>query len=323
MKRLRRLRTNETMRKLVRETKLQISELVYPIFVIEGENIKNPIPSMPGIHQYSIDRLEEELERITESGIGSILIFGIPEHKDEVGSGAYQEDGITQRAIRSIKENYPNLLVIADVCLCEYTSHGHCGLVRNGKILNDETLPLLAQASVSLARAGADIIAPSDMMDGRIQAIREALDANGFIDIAIMAYSAKYSSAYYSPFREAAHSAPGFGDRKTYQMDYANGREAILEVEADLEEGADMVMVKPALAYLDVIKEVSQTFDSPVAAYNVSGEYSMVKAAAANGWIDEKKIVLENLTAIKRAGARIIITYHALDVAGWLKEEEL
>jgi porphobilinogen synthase len=323
MKRLRRLRVNETMRKLVRETKLQISELVYPIFVIEGENIKNPIPSMPGIHQYSIDRLEEELERITESGIGSILIFGIPEHKDEVGSGAYQEDGITQRAIRSIKENYPNLLVIADVCLCEYTSHGHCGLVRNGKILNDETLPLLAQASVSLARAGADIIAPSDMMDGRIQAIREALDTNGFIDIAIMAYSAKYSSAYYSPFREAAHSAPGFGDRKTYQMDYANGREAILEVEADLEEGADMVMVKPALAYLDVIKEVSQTFDSPVAAYNVSGEYSMVKAAAANGWIDEKKIVLENLTAIKRAGARIIITYHALDVAGWLKEEEL
>lgn len=323
MKRLRRLRTNETMRKLVRETKLQISELVYPIFVIEGENIKNPIPSMPGIHQYSIDRLEEELERITESGIGSILIFGIPEHKDEVGSGAYQEDGITQRAIRFIKENYPKLLVIADVCLCEYTSHGHCGLVRNGKILNDETLPLLAQASVSLARAGADIIAPSDMMDGRIQAIREALDANGFIDIAIMAYSAKYSSAYYSPFREAAHSAPGFGDRKTYQMDYANGREAILEVEADLEEGADMVMVKPALAYLDVIKEVSQTFDSPVAAYNVSGEYSMVKAAAANGWIDEKKIVLENLTAIKRAGARIIITYHALDVAGWLKEEEL
>lgn len=323
MKRLRRLRVNETMRKLVRETKLQISELVYPIFVIEGENIKNLIPSMPGIHQYSIDRLEEELERITERGIESILIFGIPEHKDEVGSGAYQEDGITQRAIRYIKENYPKLLVIADVCLCEYTSHGHCGLVRNDKILNDETLPLLAQASVSLARAGADIIAPSDMMDGRIQAIREALDANGFIDIAIMAYSAKYSSAYYSPFREAAHSAPGFGDRKTYQMDYANGREAILEVEADLEEGADMVMVKPALAYLDVIKEVSQTFDSPVAAYNVSGEYSMVKAAAANGWIDEKKIVLENLTAIKRAGARIIITYHALDVAGWLKEEGL
>lgn len=323
MKRLRRLRTNETLRNLVRETKLQISELVYPIFVIEGENIKNSIPSMPGIHQYSIDRLEEELNRITERGVGSILIFGIPDHKDEVGSGAYQEDGITQRAIRYIKEKYPKLLVIADVCLCEYTSHGHCGLIKNGKILNDETLPLLAQASVSLARAGADIIAPSDMMDGRIQAIREALDANGFLDIVIMAYSAKYSSAYYAPFREAAHSAPGFGDRKTYQMDYANGREAILEVEADLEEGADMVMVKPALAYLDVIKEVSQTFDSPVAAYNVSGEYSMVKAAAANGWIDEKKIVLENLTAIKRAGARIIITYHALDVAGWLKEEGL
>ncbi len=323
MKRLRRLRVNETMRSLVRETKFQISELVYPIFVIEGENIKNPIPSMPGIHQFSIDRLKEELERIAESGIGSILIFGIPEHKDEVGSGAYREDGITQRAIRYIKENYPKLLVIADVCLCEYTSHGHCGIVRNGKILNDETLPLLAQASVSLAKAGADIIAPSDMMDGRIQVIREALDGNGFSDIAIMAYSAKYSSGYYSPFREAAHSAPGFGDRKTYQMDYANGREAILEVEADLEEGADMVMVKPALAYLDIIKEVSEIFDCPVAAYNVSGEYSMVKAAAANGWIDEKKIVMENITAIKRAGARIIITYHALEVAGWLKEERL
>lgn len=323
MKRLRRLRVNETMRSLVRETKFQISELVYPIFVIEGENIKNPIPSMPGIHQFSIDRLKEELERIAESGIGSILIFGIPEHKDEVGSGAYREDGITQRAIRYIKENYPKLLVIADVCLCEYTSHGHCGIVRNGKILNDETLPLLAQASVSLAKAGADIIAPSDMMDGRIQVIREALDSNGFSDIAIMAYSAKYSSGYYSPFREAAHSAPGFGDRKTYQMDYANGREAILEVEADLEEGADMVMVKPALAYLDIIKEVSEIFDCPVAAYNVSGEYSMVKAAAANGWIDEKKIVMENITAIKRAGARIIITYHALEVAGWLKEERL
>lgn len=320
MKRLRRLRVNETVRSLVRETKLQVSELVYPIFVIEGINIKNPIPSMPGIYQFSIDRLEEELERTLQSGVSSILIFGIPEHKDEEGSGAYDDNGITQRAIRHIKERYPKLLVIADVCLCEYTSHGHCGVVRDGRILNDETLPLLARASVSLAKAGADMIAPSDMMDGRVKAIREELDSNGFYETAIMAYSAKYSSGYYSPFREAAHSAPCFGDRKTYQMDYANAREAILEVETDLEEGADIVMVKPALAYLDIIKEVAESFDCPVAAYNVSGEYSMVKAAAANGWVEERKIVMENITAIKRAGARIIITYHALDIAGWLKE---
>ncbi|SHO47692.1 porphobilinogen synthase [Anaerocolumna xylanovorans] len=320
MKRLRRLRVNETMRSLVRETKIQVSELVYPIFVMDGENIKNLIPSMPGIHQFSIDRLNEELERIVQSGISGILIFGIPQHKDEEGSGAYDDNGITQRAIRYIKEKYPKLLIIADVCLCEYTSHGHCGIIKNGRVLNDETLPLLAKAAVSLAKAGADIIAPSDMMDGRVKAIREELDGNGFFEIAIMAYSAKYSSGYYAPFREAAHSAPGFGDRKTYQMDYANGREAILEVEADLEEGADIVMVKPALAYLDVIKGVADSFDCPVAAYNVSGEYSMVKAAAANGWVDEKKIVMENITAIKRAGARIIITYHALDIAGWLKE---
>lgn len=321
MKRFRRLRVNETIRSLVRETKIQLSELVYPIFVIEGENIKHPIPSMPGIHQYSIDRLEEELEKIVQSGISSILIFGIPEHKDEEGSGAYDDNGITQKAIRYIKGKYPKLLVIADVCLCEYTSHGHCGIVKDGRILNDETLPLLTKAAVSLAKAGADIIAPSDMMDGRIKSIREGLDSNGFFETAIMAYSAKYSSGYYSPFREAAHSAPGFGDRKTYQMDYANGREAVLEVETDLEEGADIVMVKPALAYLDVIKEVADTFQCPVAAYNVSGEYSMVKAAAANGWVDEKKIVMENIIGIKRAGARIIITYHALDIAGWLKEE--
>lgn len=320
MKRLRRLRVNETVRSLVRETKLQVSELVYPIFVIEGINIKNPIPSMPGIYQFSIDRLEEELEKIVQSGISSILIFGIPEHKDEEGSGAYDDNGITQRAIRYIKERYPKLLIIADVCLCEYTSHGHCGVVKDGRILNDETLPLLAKASVSLAKAGADMIAPSDMMDGRVKAIREELDNNGFYETAIMAYSAKYSSGYYSPFREAAHSAPCFGDRKTYQMDYANAREAILEVETDLEEGADIVMVKPALAYLDIIKEVAESFDCPVAAYNVSGEYSMVKAAAANGWVEERKIVMENITAIKRAGARIIITYHALAIAGWLKE---
>ncbi len=322
MKRTRRLRVNETMRSLVRETRVSIAELVYPIFVIEGENIKNPVPSMPGIFQYSIDRLREELDRVKESGVSSILLFGIPSHKDEVGSSAYDDNGITQRAIRFVKERYPKLLVIADVCLCEYTSHGHCGVVREGKIINDETLPLLARAAVSLAKAGADVIAPSDMMDGRVKAIREALDEQGFTDLAIMAYSAKYASGYYAPFREAAHSAPGFGDRKSYQMDYANGREAILEAETDLEEGADIIMVKPALAYLDVVKEVSEQFVCPVAAYNVSGEYSMVKAAAANGWIDEKKIVMENITAIKRAGARIIITYHALEAANWIKELE-
>lgn len=322
MKRFRRLRVNEAMRGLVRETRVLVSELVYPIFVAEGVNIKNPIASMPGIYQYSVDRLEEELIRIAESGVPGVLLFGIPEHKDETGSSAYDDNGITQQAIRFIKEKYPKLLVIADVCLCEYTSHGHCGVIKDGKVLNDETLPLLAKASVSLAKAGADIIAPSDMMDGRVKAIREALDENGFTDIAIMAYSAKYASGYYAPFRDAAHSAPCFGDRKTYQMDYANGKEAILEVQEDIEEGADIVMVKPALAYLDVVKEVADLFDSPVAAYNVSGEYSMVKAAAANGWIDERKIVMENLTAIRRAGARIIITYHALDAAAWIKESE-
>jgi len=322
MKRMRRLRVSEAMRGLVRETKVAVSELVYPIFVIEGVDIKNPIPSMPGICQYSIDRLEEELARVVTSKITSILIFGIPDHKDEVGSSAYDDNGITQKAIRYIKEKYPKLLVIADVCLCEYTSHGHCGIVQEGKILNDETLPLLSKSAVSLAKAGADIIAPSDMMDGRVKAIREALDDNGFSDIAIMAYSAKYSSGYYAPFRDAAHSAPTFGDRKTYQMDPANGREALLEVREDLQEGADIVIVKPALAYLDVIKAVSDQFDCPVAAYNVSGEYSMVKAAALNGWIDEKKIVMENMISMKRAGARIIITYHAIDVARWIKESD-
>ena len=320
MKRMRRLRVSESMRNLVRETRLSPSELIYPIFVIEGEKIKNPIASMPGIYQFSIDQLDEELERVYQAGISGVLLFGIPEHKDELGSGAYDDEGVTQQAIRYIKNKYPKLLVIADVCLCEYTDHGHCGVVKEGKVMNDETLPLLARSSVSLAKAGADIIAPSDMMDGRVGAIRKALDAQGFEDIPILAYSAKYASGYYSPFRDAAHSAPGFGDRKTYQMDAANVKEAILEVEEDLMEGADMVMVKPALAYLDVLKAVVDYVDCPVAAYNVSGEYSMVKAAAMNGWIDEKKIVMENILAIKRAGARIIITYHALDVAQWLAE---
>ena len=317
---MRRLRTTPAMRALVRETKVDVNDLVYPIFVIEGENIKNPINSMPGIYQYSIDHLDEELERIRESGILSVLIFGIPDHKDEVASEAYKEEGITQRAIRHIKKVMPELIVIADVCLCEYTSHGHCGLVHDEEILNDETLELLCAMSLSLAKSGADVIAPSDMMDGRVAAIRKELDACGFKNIPIMAYSAKYASAYYGPFREAADSAPHFGDRKSYQMDIANGKMAMRELADDIEEGADILMVKPALAYLDVIKEASQRFDYTIAAYNVSGEYSMVKAAAQMGWIDEKKIVMENMVAIKRAGAKIIITYHALDVARWIKE---
>lgn len=318
--RLRRLRVNENMRRIVRETTVQAEDLIYPIFVIEGNNIKNPIDSMPGIYQYSIDRLKEELDRVVASKIGGVLLFGIPAHKDETGSEAYQEHGIVQEAVRYIKKEYGQLLVIADVCLCEYTSHGHCGLVAEGKILNDETLPLLAKMSVSLAQAGADIIAPSDMMDGRVGVIRTALDEAGFTETAIMSYSAKFASGYYSPFRDAAHSTPEFGDRKTYQMDPANGKEAMREIEADIEEGADMIIVKPALAYLDVVKEASQRYLLPLATYNVSGEYSMVKAAAKMGMIDEKRIVLENMIAMKRAGAKIIITYHALDVAAWLKE---
>lgn len=321
MQRMRRLRTTPAMRALVRENQVNLNDLVYPIFVIEGENIKNPINSMPGIYQYSIDRLDEELKKIRESGILSILIFGIPEHKDEAGSEAYNEEGITAKAIRHIKTVMPELVVIADVCLCEYTSHGHCGLVCGEEILNDETLELLCKMSVCLAKAGADVIAPSDMMDGRVAAIRRALDENNYKNLPIMAYSAKYASAYYGPFREAADSAPHFGDRKSYQMDVANGKMAMRELADDIQEGADMIMVKPALAYLDVIKEASKRFDYPIVAYNVSGEYSMVKAAAQSGWIDEKRIVMENMLAIKRAGAKIIITYHALDVARWIKED--
>lgn len=320
MNRMRRLRVNEAIRRLVRETSIEKSDLIYPVFIIEGVNIKNPINSMPGIYQYSIDRFDEELNKILESGISGILIFGIPAYKDEVGSQAYDDVGITQRAIRFIKEKAPDLLVIADVCLCEYTSHGHCGLVYDGKILNDETLPLLSKMALTMAKAGADIIAPSDMMDGRVKAIREALDENGFKDLMIMSYSAKYASAYYSPFRDAAQSATSFGDRKTYQMDPANLKEALRECESDIEEGADIIIVKPALAYLDVIREVANHTNYPIVAYNVSGEYSMVKAAAMNGWIDERKIVMENLIAMKRAGAKIIITYHAIDVAKWMDE---
>lgn len=320
MIRLRRLRNNEKIRDMVRETSVSKNDLVYPVFIKEGTNEKIPVDSMPGIYQYTIDRFPEELERIQAAGIPAILIFGIPAHKDECGSEAYAEDGITQKAVRAIKELAPDLIVIADVCLCEYTSHGHCGLVENGKILNDATLPLLAKMAVTLAEAGADVIAPSDMMDGHIQVLRKSLDDNGFTDTLIMGYSAKFASAYYSPFRDAAHSAPSFGDRRTYQMDPANGREALRECEADIAEGADMIMVKPALAYLDIVSQVRNMVKHPLAVYNVSGEYSMVKAAAQNGWIDEKRIVMENMIAMKRAGAGIIITYHALDVAKWLEE---
>lgn len=320
MRRMRRLRASAAIRSLVQETRLHKEQLVYPLFVTEGENIKNPVDSMPGIYQYSIDRLGEECERIRESGVRSLLLFGIPAHKDAAGSQAYDRDGITQRAIRYLKKEWPAFLVIADVCLCEYTSHGHCGLVDGCRILNDETLPLLVKMSVSLAEAGADIIAPSDMMDGRVAAIRGGLDQAGFTETPILSYSAKYASGYYAPFRDAAHSAPGFGDRKTYQMDPPNVREAMREMEADIAEGADILMVKPGLAYLDVLRAAAERFDYPMAAYNVSGEYAMVKAAAQNGWIDERRIVMENLLAMRRAGADIIITYHALDAAGWLED---
>jgi porphobilinogen synthase len=308
---------------MVKENHVRVDELIYPVFVTEGQDICHPVDSMPGICQYSLDRLPEELERVMAARIPAVLLFGIPEYKDERGSGAYEKDGIVQRAIRLIKSDarYKSLIAIADVCLCEYTSHGHCGLVKDGVVLNDETLPLLARAAVSYADAGADMVAPSDMMDGRVGKIREALDENGFSHIPIMAYSAKFASAFYGPFRDAAHSAPGFGDRKTYQMDVANGREALREMKADLLEGADIIIAKPAMAYMDIIREASYNFNVPIAAYNVSGEYAMVKAAAQKGWIDEKKIVMEILVGLKRAGAKMIITYHALDAAGWIGEE--
>lgn len=305
---------------MMQETRLHPKDLVYPLFVMEGEQIRNPVASMPGVFQYSVDRLPEILEQVKTAGIGGIMLFGIPARKDPLGSEAYDKQGITQQAVRFIKEKYPEIYIIVDVCLCEYTSHGHCGMVCGEEILNDETLPLLAKMAVSLVEAGADMVAPSDMMDGRVEAIRQALDQAGYTQIPIMAYSAKFASAYYGPFRDAAHSAPGFGDRKGYQMDPANGKEALREIAADIEEGADIVMVKPALAYLDVLKEASLQINIPFAVYNVSGEYAMVKAAAANGWIDERRIVMENLTAMKRAGAKIIITYHALDGARWCRE---
>ncbi len=317
--RFRRFRKSELMRDLFREVRVHVDDLVYPIFVVEGKNIKQPVNSMPGICRYSTDRIDEELDRVVEAGVKAVLLFGVPDHKDETASGAYYDNGVTQRTIRHIKEKY-GLLVIADVCLCEYMSHGHCGVVRGNVILNDETLPLLGKTALSLTKAGADIVAPSDMMDGRVAYIRDVLDKGGFTDTMIMAYSAKFASAYYSPFRDAADSAPAFGDRRTYQMDPANGREAFRECIADIDEGADVIMIKPALPYLDIVKEVSTYSNVPVAAYNVSGEYAMVKAASMNGWINEELTVIENLTSIKRAGAGIIISYHALEAAKWLKE---
>ena len=319
MYRFRRLRRDERIRSMMQETRLHPKNFIYPVFVIEGEKIKNPVASMPGVFQYSVDCLDEIMEQVKAASIGGIMLFGIPQHKDPQGSQAYATDGVTQRAVRFIKEHYPEIYIVVDVCLCEYTSHGHCGMVCGNEILNDETLPYLVEMAVSLVEAGADMVAPSDMMDGRIAAIREGLDEAGFTQVPIMAYSAKFASAYYGPFREAAHSAPGFGDRRSYQMDCANGQEALREIGADIEEGADIVMVKPALAYLDVLREAALTFDMPLAVYNVSGEYAMVKAAAANGWIDERRVVMENLTAMKRAGARVIITYHALDEVRWIE----
>lgn len=320
----RRLRRTEALRNLVRETRLHVHDLIAPIFVIHGENVKEEIPSMPGVYQWSVDRLEEEISEIVGLGIQAVLLFGIPPHKDSTGTGAFEENGIVQLATRRIKEIAPDLLVVADTCLCEYTDHGHCGVLRHdgGQVTvdNDASLELLVRTAVSQAAAGADIIAPSNMMDGFVAAIRKGLDEAGFEHIPIMSYAVKYSSAYYGPFRDAADSAPQFGDRKTYQMDWANAREALREAESDAAEGADMLMVKPGLAYLDLVRMLKDRFHLPLAVYNVSAEYSMVKAAALQGWIDEKAIVLETLTGMKRAGADIIITYHAKDVARWLRE---
>ncbi|MCD7032892.1 porphobilinogen synthase [Metabacillus sp. GX 13764] len=317
----RRLRVNESMRALVRETHLDAEDFVYPIFVLEGEKKRNPVQSMPGVFQVSLDYLNDEMQELTDLGIKSVMVFGVPDHKDAVGSEAYHDHGIVQKAISQIKETFPELVVIADTCLCQYTDHGHCGIVENGKILNDPTLDLLARTAVSQAKAGADIIAPSNMMDGFVAAIRHGLDENGFEDVPVMSYAVKYASAFYGPFREAAHSTPMFGDRKTYQMDYANRMEAMREAHSDLEEGADFLIVKPALSYLDIIRDVKNNLNVPVVAYNVSGEYSMIKAAAQNGWIDEKSLVLEMFIGMKRAGADMIITYFAKDAARWLKEQ--
>ena len=318
--RLRRTRQNEKLRGLVRETRLAVDQLIYPLFIAEGIHEPHEIASMPGIVQWPLEQLGREAERIASLGIPAVLLFGIPSEKDEVGSQAYNSRGIIQEAIRLLKSVNPELLVITDVCLCEYTSHGHCGLIHNGSVQNDTSLELLARMALTHAEAGADLVAPSDMMDGRVGAIRHVLDEQGFNQTPIMAYSAKFASAFYGPFREAAGSTPQFGDRRAYQMDPSNVREALREVELDIVEGADIVMVKPAMAYMDVIRQVREHYDLPVAAYNVSGEFAMIKAAAQNGWIDERRVAMEVLTGIRRAGADMIITYFAPDVAGWLRE---
>ncbi|SHF64881.1 porphobilinogen synthase [Ornithinibacillus halophilus] len=319
-KRHRRLRSSNAMRSLVRENHLRVEDFIYPMFVIEGENIKNEVPSMPGVFQVSLDLFKEEVQEVYDLGIKAVILFGVPNDKDEVGTGAYVETGMIQQATRLIKKEFPDMLVVADTCLCEYTSHGHCGVIHNHDVDNDESLKLLAKTAVSQAEAGADIIAPSNMMDGFVAVIREALDEAGYTNIPIMSYAVKYASAFYGPFRDAADSTPQFGDRKTYQMDPANRLEALREAESDVEEGADFLIVKPALSYLDIVRDVRNNFNVPVVAYNVSGEYSMVKAAAQNGWISEKELVLEKLTAMKRAGSDLIITYFAKDVAKWLAE---
>lgn len=315
----RRMRINENVLAMVRETNISVKDFVYPIFVVPGENIKEEIPSMPGCYHLSVDKAVELAREISALGIPSVEVFGLPEYKDAIGSSAWDMTSPVQRAIQAIKAKVPELVIVGDVCLCQYTDHGHCGELCGHYVDNDATLKHLQKVAVSQAEAGADMIAPSDMMDGRVAAIRQALDDKGFINTSIMSYAVKYASGYYGPFRDAADSAPQFGDRRAYQMDPANSREAMKEVELDLAEGADIIMVKPALAYLDVVRQVRDSINRPVAVYNVSGEYAMVKAAAANGWIDEKRIVLETLTSMKRAGADIIITYHAIDAAKWLK----
>ena len=318
--RARRLRKNENFRRLIRETKLSIDDLVYPLFAVPGKSVKKPITSMPGQFQLSVDYIAKEAQKAHELGIPAVLLFGIPAKKDEMATGAFDKDGIVQQAVKRIKNEVPDILVITDVCLCEYTSHGHCGMLEKDSVQNDETLEVLAETALSQVRAGADMVAPSAMMDGQVAAIREALDENAFEDVPIMAYAAKYASSFYGPFREAAESAPQFGDRKSYQMDPANADEAIREISLDVGEGADIIMVKPALAYLDIICRAKQEFDLPVAAYNVSGEYSMIKAAAQLGWLDEERAMIESLTAIKRAGADIIITYFAPQMAKLLSK---
>ncbi|WP_080874222.1 porphobilinogen synthase [Oceanobacillus timonensis] len=318
----RRLRSSASMRALVQETHLRATDFIYPIFVIEGEDIRNEVPSMPGVYQVSFDHLLEEVEEAYQVGIRSLILFGVVTEKDEIGSEAFHDHGIIQEATRIVKEAYPDMLIVADTCLCEYTSHGHCGVIENGDVANDASLELLAKTAVSQAKAGADIIAPSNMMDGFVTVIRHALDEAGFHYIPIMSYAVKYASAYYGPFRDAADGAPQFGDRKTYQMNPANRLEAMREAKSDIKEGADFLIVKPTLSYMDIMREVRDNFDVPVVAYNVSGEYSMIKAAALNGWIDEKQLVTETLLSMKRAGADLIITYFAKDVAKWLQEDK-